>query len=136
VIISIKYEMKQQSSVKKNRQDSTYDVGNAIAKFVLKRECLHHRIPFAGVETDDYSVARGKLCRAEETSTLETDEEASCPQKRKRKPAMSDDELPELNNLVATPKQKVRTSVPLPPVPSALQHSVILLSVRDEPSGK
>jgi hypothetical protein len=49
---------------------------------------------------------------------------------------MFDDELPGLNNLVATPKKKVRTSVPLPPVPSALQHSVVLSSVQDELSGK
>jgi hypothetical protein len=52
---------------------------------------------------------------------------------------MFDDELPGLNNLVATPKKKVRTSVSLPPVPSAdsaLQHSVVLSSVQDELSGK
>jgi len=88
------------------------------------------------VESDEYSVARGKLSRAEETSTLETDEETRCQHKRKRKAVLFDDELHDLNDKMTNPKKKDRSCVPLPSVPPSLQRYVMLSSIQDELSGK
>jgi hypothetical protein len=78
--------------------------------------------------TDDYDVARSKLNLAEETSTLETDQEDALQSRKrtKRKNTLfSDDE--DVSNIVdktakkVTSKKLVESIVPVPEPPASLQ---------------
>jgi len=81
---------------------------------------------------DSYIAARAKLSRAEETSTLETDDEDIALSRKRRKKTFSDEE--ECDDEIPMPKKmnqsKKRTdvSVQLPSPPVSLQSGVILSS--------
>jgi hypothetical protein len=81
---------------------------------------------------DDYSIARRKLSRAEDTSTLETDAETNDKKSRpKRKPMQFIDEAYVDQVSVKVRKNKASKSVPLPPVPPSLQYPMLLSSVQE-----
>ena len=72
---------------------------------------------------DSYNAARTKLRQAEETSTLETDDEAGvgrCQRKKRLRRALSEDESsPEKKQPKTTPKTTKQVLLPLPAAPPA-----------------
>jgi len=81
---------------------------------------------------DNYIAARAKLSRAEETSTLETDEEDIALSRQRRKKTFSDGD--ECDDEVPVPKKMNQSKkhtdvlVQLPNPPESLQSGVVLSS--------